>query len=270
MGDNRSKSAKKKAKLTKRNEDLNPNSAGSSDQTNVQQILSDTQTDLELEAGVTGVASIATPKRAHKLSIKLPLAKKAKTVSETEGKIVFIVPCIDGANQRHTAKLDTPFVEVLASIREIIGCTGYRLQPDLTYKLGNASSKSVPAMSFATDDDWQGRIEDVTKTEKKKKDSVPVTILVPVNYMHSLKNKKSKSSSNTIASNRVKEKPKLIDLDKSEDDGDEDGVTVMDQEMKIAAQLTTQLSKCQRCGPIPCRISHSGDHVQVTFGQIKA
>lgn len=36
-------------------------------------------------------------------------------------------------------------------------------------------------MSFATDDDWQGCLEDVIKTEKKKKDTVPVTIIVPVN-----------------------------------------------------------------------------------------
>jgi hypothetical protein len=82
------------------------------------------------------------------------------------------------------------FETVLDKIHNTIGCADVNRKPILTYKLSNALRGSA-AISFASEDDWNGLLEDVATAEAKvnkrsgksavgeHRQNVPVNIIVP-------------------------------------------------------------------------------------------
>ena len=64
-----------------------------------------------------------------------------------------------------------------------------------------------------------------------------------------------------------KKKMVLMDLNgDSDDDNDDDGT--MEREKQALEQLERSLTKCQLCGPGKfCKISKTGDHVNLTWNQ---
>ncbi len=76
---------------------------------------------------------------------------------------------------------------MLEKIYEAVGCLDVPRKPSMSYKLANASQKST-AIAFATEDDYDGLLEDVDASETKlnkswkngdRWQSMPVHILIP-------------------------------------------------------------------------------------------
>lgn len=107
-------------------------------------------------------------------------------------------------------------------------------------------------MTFVSDDDWKGCIEDVVNMQRKKKDitpsitmilnnvvSITVFIALPVYsnfWLVSCQSKKAKSYD--TGSKKSKAKAKIIDLDQSDNDSDDvEGIHEMEQQHTAVAEL---------------------------------
>lgn len=92
--------------------------------------------------------------------------------------IVFYIQQINGSTQCMSISCESSFDDVLACIHTAIGCEDVHCKPALTSKLDNQPTKSAPAMTFVSDDDWKGCIEDVVNMQRKKKDITPSITMI--------------------------------------------------------------------------------------------
>ncbi|KAJ7663360.1 hypothetical protein DFH06DRAFT_1324830 [Mycena polygramma] len=183
--------------------------------------------------------------------------------------IVLMVPeATSEGSQRLSIQSSTGFEDALELIHETIGCVGLPRQPTLAYKLSTAT-KSAPAVNLRTQADWNGLLADVLAKVTTKKD-ISVTILVlPDNYMLSLRATRGKKKK---GSNK-KGKMTVMDLDKddSEEDDDEDVDGIGAAEKKAMSELDAEYRKCVRCGAgYLCKVDKGGNHVHLNHPQRRA
>ncbi|TFK57817.1 hypothetical protein BDN72DRAFT_920417, partial [Pluteus cervinus] len=93
-------------------------------------------------------------------------------------QVMLDIPRVAGnGTQRKSIKSTMPFNEVIGIIHETIGCTTVKVKPNLCYKLGSAPQKSN-SISLSTSDDWNGLLLELLPAQKKKKVTIPVSILL--------------------------------------------------------------------------------------------
>ncbi|THV06765.1 hypothetical protein K435DRAFT_773092 [Dendrothele bispora CBS 962.96] len=99
---------------------------------------------------------------------------------QTPTELVLIVTRADGVNERRVFEdaYSTNFKTVQSSIHDALECTQFKKKPDLNYKLEDAKVKSNPNR-LASDEDWEGCVEEVMNAQKKKKGVVKVNIHIP-------------------------------------------------------------------------------------------
>jgi hypothetical protein len=97
------------------------------------------------------------------------------------------------------------------------------------------------------------------------------SLLTSKKYLASMRAHRSKATTSTKASARGKKgKPVLMNLD---DDEDEEAVAeeLKEQEEVSLLQLEKALSQCVKCGDEKrCKIDKMGNHVHLTFQQLRA
>jgi hypothetical protein len=81
-------------------------------------------------------------------------------------------------SKRVALSLPLSFEDVLDTIHKVIGCSNVPHKPNPAYKLSTATAKARP-IDLCTDMDCEGCLEDVAAAElKKKKQAIPVIIVV--------------------------------------------------------------------------------------------
>ncbi|KAF8133504.1 hypothetical protein K438DRAFT_1787644 [Mycena galopus ATCC 62051] len=202
---------------------------------------------------------------------KLKQAKKTKEAVELDPdrKLVLMVPqATSEGTQRENLKHSTTFDEALVLIHETIGCTNVPKKPVLSYKLSNGPAKA-PAINLGSASDWEGCLEEVTEAESKKNAKVSVVIIVVDIYMNSLR---AKLGLKSAGAKPKKGKLPILDLEHagSGDDDFDEGLGIMDKEVKCLEQLQNHHGRCQRCGPsLSCKIDRAGNHHQLTNPQMR-
>lgn len=202
---------------------------------------------------------------------------------------VLFVPGAAGSARRVELKSVAPYQEALEVIYDNIGCSDVIKKPELSYKLSTATAKAV-SISLNSEKDWKGFQKEVISQQKTKKRSIPVNILVPdrvcityllitvtgnfifiFQYLKSLEAMGKKSGrSQTVGRSIKNKKMVLMDLNGDSDDENHDDGT-MEREKQALEQLERALTRCQLCGPGKfCKISKTGDHVNLTWGQRRA
>ena len=92
--------------------------------------------------------------------------------------IILLIPQSSGSSDRRkTLANSVTYQDALSIIHETIGCEDVRRKPELSYKLSDSSQKATP-VGLGCDDDWAGLCEEVFDRQKKKKTSIPVSIIV--------------------------------------------------------------------------------------------
>ncbi|KAJ7923691.1 hypothetical protein B0H13DRAFT_2400983 [Mycena leptocephala] len=181
-------------------------------------------------------------------------AKKTKEAVQLDPdrKLVLMIPQASSeGTQRENLKHSTTFDEALVVIHETIGCNDVPKKPLLSYKLSNAPAKA-PAINLGSSSDWEGCLEEVTEAESKKNAKVSVVIIVVDIYMNSLR---AKLGLKSAGAKPKKGKLPILDLEHagSGDDDFDEGLGIMDKEVKCLEQLQNHHGRCQRCGP-HCRV----------------
>ncbi|KAJ7849675.1 hypothetical protein B0H14DRAFT_2582386 [Mycena olivaceomarginata] len=208
-------------------------------------------------------AEVARAKPAKKAVIK---KKKKAADSDSEDvevvpsatEIVFMIPeAISDGSQRVSISTMTSFDDAVELIHETIGCVSVARKPTLAYKLSTTAGKA-PDINLRTGTDWDGLITDAVKKIKAKKDLSVSILVLPANYMLSLRSKSKPAVKKTST-----------DLDNNDSKGDDgDDTDVVDDEKKVMAELDSEYRKCVQCGPTHlCKIDRSGNHVHLTFPQ---
>ncbi|KAH7910155.1 hypothetical protein BJ138DRAFT_1009461, partial [Hygrophoropsis aurantiaca] len=149
-------------------------------------------------------------------------------------------------------------------IYETLGCLKLARKPELSYKLSTATQKA-DAINLGSQEDWEGCVSDVAAAEKKKKgDAVPVKIIIPDQYMTSLRAHMKKKPP-TAAKGK---KAVLLDLDNDDENQGEAGEAMVQKEKHWLGELEKALTLCQKCGPSKwCKVDKHGTHTHLTFHQ---
>jgi hypothetical protein len=109
-----------------------------------------------------------------KLKIKKPEKSERFKCSLTSGndlslsELILVVPhgASEGSQRISISLKNIDYMDVVEKIYEAIGCLEVTRKPLMSYKLGNATQKSTP-ISLATEDDYEGLLEDVAAVETK-------------------------------------------------------------------------------------------------------
>ncbi|KAK7460555.1 hypothetical protein VKT23_009275 [Stygiomarasmius scandens] len=205
-------------------------------------------------------------------------------------KLIIVIPTNEGPNERRTwdnAEDSLDFEELLTIVYEAVGCENVTRKPKLSYKLETAAAKACPTR-LGSQADWDGCIEEVVRMQRKKKDSVKVTIHIPDDYLDALKKKKQdkgKGKTGTKSSGKGSSSRKnaaTLNLDKlSSDEVDEDDVDAEDgsesdegsvaKEKRIMKKLVLRYTNCAMCGPgKACKIGKNKKHIPLTMNQLQA
>ncbi|KAJ7079879.1 hypothetical protein C8R43DRAFT_1143200 [Mycena crocata] len=206
-----------------------------------------------------------------------PLAKKRKAkkakepvVLDPDHKLVLMIPqASNEGTQPENLKHSTLFSDTLEVIYDTIGCAKVPRKPLLSYKLSTAAAKA-PNINPGSDANWEGCLEEVTDVEGDKK-KVQVIIVVADQYMDSLRVKLGHKKTGTSTKGRGKRLP-VLDLEHtgSGDDDFDEGLGIMEKEMKFLEQLQNHHGRCQVCGPSKaCKIDRGANHHHLTNNQLR-
>ncbi|KAF8142476.1 hypothetical protein K438DRAFT_2113541 [Mycena galopus ATCC 62051] len=172
-------------------------------------------------------------------------------------------------NQRVVLDSSQSFEDAVEIMYETIGCVSVARKPTLAYKMSSAGQKA-PTVNLRTAKDWDGLISDYTKKVKSKKDLSVMIMVLPENYMFSLRRMNKKAPA--IKKGAKKSKMTAIDLDNDDTDDDGEGDEgIEDAEKAAMAELDAAYHTCVKCGTAHlCKINRAGNHVHLTFPQRRA
>ncbi|KAF8526393.1 hypothetical protein JB92DRAFT_3108399 [Gautieria morchelliformis] len=176
----------------------------------------------------------------------------------------------------------TSFYTVINTLHDAIGCSGVKSKPKLKYKLTRVTKAML--MRLQSVEDWEGLKEEIETVQGKKKNqaSVAVEIIVPDDYMESLRHtlgkgkKPNKKGTGKGRGGQTWKEIKITDLNASDDErsvvSDDDHSRMSAKERGALQALKETLKPCDlsTCHNKRCKVDKQGMHRDISWNQLRA